>query len=398
MNDLRIGLSYGDVLLVPRRSPVDGRNDVDLSTSFTPSVELETPLVAAAMDTVTEAELAIELSRAGGVGVLHRFLEPDDQAAQVERVTAADERVAAAVGINEDYVARSDGLVAAGVDALVVDVAHGHLERTLEAVEQLRATFPNTDLVAGNVATPAGVEDLAAAGADCVKVGIGPGSHCTTRKVAGAGVPQLTAVDDCATAAADLDVTICADGGIRTSGDAVKALMAGADTVMVGSLLAGTEEAPGAVVEVDGTRYKRSRGMATTTAAEKRDDKESEVRADEGVEALTPYKGPVADVVAEFRAGIQSGLSYCGGHTIPAAREKAEFIRVAPSAKAREGYHADHDWEGVSVDSEANALENGENVVDSEANDGDGEATAVDNGANDGDESQVGDASAVNDD
>ncbi|MGQ3411149.1 guanosine monophosphate reductase [Natrinema sp. LN54] len=353
MNDLRTGLSYGDVLLVPNRSPVDSRSDVDLSTPFTPNLELDTPVVSAAMDTVTEAELAIELSRAGGLGVLHRFLTADEQSAQVEKVKAAGERVAAAVGINEDYVDRSAALVEAGVDALVVDVAHGHLERTLEAVETLREEFPSTDLVAGNVATPEGVTDLAAAGADCVKVGIGPGSHCTTRKVAGAGVPQLTAVDDCATAAEDLDVTICADGGIRTSGDAAKALMAGADTVMLGSLLAGTEEAPGAVVEVDGDRYKRSRGMATTTAAENRDDKEADVRADEGVEALTPYKGPVADVVGEFCAGIQSGLSYCGGHTVADARRKAEFIRVAPSAKEREGYHTDQDWEGVSVDSEA---------------------------------------------
>ena len=353
MNDLRTGLSYGDVLLIPHRSPVDSRSDVDLSTRFTPSIELETPLVSAAMDTVTEADLAIALSRAGGLGVLHRFLTPDEQAEQVETVTAAGEQVAAAVGINEDHVARAETVVAAGVDALVVDVAHGHLERTLHVVEELAEAFPDTDLVAGNVATPAGVEDLAAAGADCVKVGIGPGSHCTTRKVAGAGVPQLTAVDDCATAADAAGVTICADGGIRTSGDAVKALMAGADTVMLGSLFAGTAEAPGAVLEVDGTRYKRSRGMATTAAAEKRDDKEAEVRADEGVEALTPFKGSVGDVVAEFTAGIQSGLSYCGGHTIATAREKAEFMRVAPSAKAREGYHTDHDWEGVSVESEA---------------------------------------------
>ncbi len=364
LRDLRTGLSYGDVLLVPQRSPVDSRSTVDLETPFTPSVDLETPLVAAAMDTVTEAELAVELSRAGGLGVLHRFLTVAEQAEQVERVKEADEQVAAAVGINEDYVKRSDAIVDAGVDAIVVDVAHGHLERTLEAVEQLSEAFPETDLVAGNVATPAGVEDLAAAGADCVKVGIGPGSHCTTRKVAGAGVPQLTAVDDCASAAEDLDVTICADGGIRTSGDAVKALMAGADTVMVGSLLAGTEEAPGAVVEVDGTRYKRSRGMATTAAAEDRDDKDVDVDADEGVEALTPYKGPVADVVEEFCAGIRSGLSYCGGHTIPAARDGAEFIRVAPSAKDREGYHTDHDWEGVSVESESETVTEADLVAD----------------------------------
>jgi IMP dehydrogenase len=359
MNELRTGLSYGDVLLVPNRSPVDSRSDIDLSTPLTPSVELDTPLVSAAMDTVTEAELALELARSGGFGVLHRFLTPEEQAQQVKQVKAADEQVGAAVGINEDYVARSAAVVAAGVDVLVVDVAHGHLDRALDAVETLAEEFPDTDLVAGNVATPAGVEDLAAAGADCVKVGIGPGSHCTTRKVAGAGVPQLTAVDDCATAAEDLDVTICADGGIRTSGDAVKALMAGADTVMLGSLFAGTEEAPGAVVEVDGTRYKRSRGMATTAAAEDRDDKQNNVSADEGVEALTPYKGPVAAVAEEFCAGIRSGLSYCGGHTIPAAREKAEFIRVARSAKEREGFHADHDWEGVNVESEVTQVGDG---------------------------------------
>ncbi|WP_089825166.1 guanosine monophosphate reductase [Halogranum amylolyticum] len=351
MDNLRTGLSYGDVLLVPQRSPVASRTDVDLSTRLTSNVELETPLVSAAMDTVTEAALATELSRAGGFGVLHRFLTPDEQARQVEAVTAAGEQVGAAVGINEDYVARSTALVSAGVDALVVDVAHGHLERALEAVDTLASELPDVDLIAGNVATPAGVADLAAAGADCVKVGIGPGSHCTTRKVAGAGVPQLTAVDDCATAAAEQGVTICADGGIRTSGDAVKALMAGADTVMLGSLFAGTAEAPGALIEIDGKQYKRSRGMATTAAAEDRDDKPEDVSADEGVEALTPYKGPVSTVAAEFTAGIRSGLSYCGGHTIQAARENAEFIRVAHSAQEREGFHTDHDWEGISVDS-----------------------------------------------
>jgi IMP dehydrogenase len=229
------------------------------------------------------------------------------------------------------------------------------MERALDAVADIRAEYSALDLVAGNVATPEGVADLAAAGADCVKVGIGPGSHCTTRKVAGAGVPQLTAVDDCAEAAADHGVSICADGGIQTSGDAVKALMAGADTVMLGSLFAGTAEAPGTEVEIDGVRYKRSRGMATTAAAEERSDKAETVTADEGVEGLTPYKGPVGDVAREFCAGIRSGLSYCGGHDIAAAREKAEFVRVAPSAKEREGAHSDDEWETVSVDSTKHA-------------------------------------------
>lgn len=351
MKNLQTGLSYGDVLLVPQRSPVDSRGDVDLSTRLTPDLPLETPLVSAAMDTVTEADLAVTLGEAGGLGTIHRFLTVDRQAAEVRRVTESGQPVAAAVGIDEDYLGRTGALVEAGVDAVVVDVAHGHMERTLTAVTDLREAFPGLDLVAGNVATPSGVEDLATAGADCVKVGIGPGSHCTTRKVAGAGVPQLTAVDNCAAAAREHGVTVCADGGIRTSGDAVKALMAGADTVMMGSLFAGTQEAPGAVVEVDGVRYKRSRGMATTAAAQDREDKEGDVRADEGVEGLTPYKGPVTDVAEEFCAGIRSGLSYCGGHTVEAAREKAEFIRVAGSAKEREGAHTDQEWETVSVDS-----------------------------------------------
>jgi IMP dehydrogenase len=364
MDDLRTGLSYGDVLLVPNRSPVDSRSDVDLSTSLTPALTLETPLVSAAMDTVTEAGLAIALSEAGGLGTIHRFLSVEGQAAEVREASEAGAQVGAAIGINEEFVERSAAVLDAGADALVVDVAHGHMERSLDAVARLRDEFPEVTIVAGNVATPDGIRDLADAGADCVKVGIGPGSHCTTRKVAGAGVPQLTAVDDCADAAEEMGVTTIADGGIRTSGDAVKALMAGADAVMLGSLFAGTKEAPGVVIEHDGHRYKRSRGMATTAAAKERDDKENNVRADEGVEGLTPYKGPVADVVSEFCAGMQSGLSYCGGHTIAEAREKAEFIRVAPSAAEREGFHADHDWEGVTVDSEASSDTDGDVTAD----------------------------------
>ncbi|QSG14506.1 guanosine monophosphate reductase [Halapricum desulfuricans] len=353
MDNVRTGLSYGDALLVPQRSPVDSRSDVDLSTQLTPEIELETPLLSAPMDTVTEAETAIALSEAGGFGTVHRFMAVDEQVEAVERVVAAGERCGAAVGIAEDTIARAEAVLEVGASLVMVDVAHGHLERTLDAVSELRDAFPDAEIVAGNVATKRGVRDLADAGADAVKVGIGPGSHCTTRRVAGAGVPQLTAVDDCSDAAEPLGVPIIADGGIQTSGDAVKALMAGADTVMMGSLFAGTEEAPTEIVEVDGTRYKRSRGMATTAANENRSDKDADTAApdaDEGVEALTEYKGPLADVAAEFAAGMRSGLSYVGGHTIEQARERAEFIRVAPGAKDREGAHSDHDWETVSVD------------------------------------------------
>lgn len=353
MENLRTGLSYDDVLLVPQRSPVDSRSDVDLSTNLTPGIELDVPLLSAPMDTVTEAETAIALSKAGGFGTVHRFMNVDEQAAEVKRVAEAGERAGAAVGIAEDAVTRTEALLEAGATAIVVDVAHGHLEACLDTVSRLRREFPGAELIVGNVATAAAVDDLHSAGADAVKVGIGPGSHCTTRKVAGAGVPQLTAIDDTAEVAHDYGMSVIADGGIRSSGDAVKALVAGADTVMMGSLFAGTTEAPTEVIEKDGRKYKRSRGMATTAANEDRSDKSAEEAApaaDEGVEALTEFKGPLADIVAEFTAGIRSGFSYCGGHTIEAARENAEFIRVDQGAKDREGAHADHDWETITLD------------------------------------------------
>jgi IMP dehydrogenase len=337
--ELREGLSYGDVLVVPQRSPVDSRSDVDLTTNLTPGLELDAPVLAAPMDTVTETATAVALDAVGGLGVIHRFASVDEQATMVRRASEAGAQVGAAVGIDEDYLARAEAVLDAGADCVVVDVAHGHMERCLDAVATVDHEF-DAEIVAGNVVTPAGVEDLAAAGADGVKVGVGPGSHCTTRKVTGAGMPQLTAVDDCADAAADLDVCIVADGGIRTSGDAVKALVAGADTVMLGSFFAGTDEAPGEVVEVDDGRYKRSRGMSTTAANEARTDKrDNGPGADEGVEGLTPYTGPLEPKTTEFLWGIKSGLSYCGGHTLDGARAKAEFVRVSPSAAEREGAH-----------------------------------------------------------
>ncbi|MFB6096048.1 MAG: guanosine monophosphate reductase [Haloferacaceae archaeon] len=339
--DIRDGLSYDDVMLVPKRSPVDSRSEVDLTTTLAPGLELSVPITSAAMDTVTETDLAIALSEQGGLGVLHRFLAVDEQARQVRDVTDVGERVGAAVGINEDHFERATALVEAGVDALVIDVAHGHMERCLAVVEELAETFPETALVAGNVATAAGTRDLARAGADCVKVGVGPGSHCTTREKTGAGVPQLTAVMDAAAVADDLGVSLIADGGIRTSGEIVKALMAGADAVMLGGLLSGTTEAPGAVVERDGGTYKVSRGMASKEADAERTDKESlELTHAEGVAGLTPHRGSVAEVVAELESGVRSGISYCGAATVSGARANAEFVRVSDGAKSREGVHA----------------------------------------------------------
>jgi guanosine monophosphate reductase len=333
------GLSFDDVLLVPRRSPVDSRDDVDLATRLAPGLDLALPVTSAAMDSVTETEMARAIGEAGGLGVIHRFLPPAEQSQMIESVAEDDLPVGGAVGIAEDYVERAASLVDAGVSLLVVDVAHGHMERTLEATAELAQEFPETPLCAGNVVTREGVADLAAAGADCIKVGVGPGSHCTTREVTGFGVPQFTAVERCADAASEQGVTTIADGGIRSSGDAVKALLAGADAVMMGGYFAGCEEAPGEVVEIDGERYKRSRGMSTAAAAEDREDKSEDVEADEGVEAATRYTGPVESRLSEFAAGLRSGLSYAGAHDLATARENARFMRVTGTTKGRNGAH-----------------------------------------------------------
>jgi guanosine monophosphate reductase len=333
------GLSYDDVLAVPQRSPVDSRDDVDLTTKLGDGLELSVPVVTAAMDTVTEAAMARAIGEHGGLGVVHRFLSIEEQARMVQSVT--DDGVAAtgSVGIAESHLDRAEALVDAGARLLVLDVAHGHMERAIESTRELAETFPDTPICAGNVATKAGVADLAAAGADCVKVGVGPGSHCTTREVTGFGVPQFTAVDRCADAATESGVKTIADGGIRTSGDAVKALLAGADAVMMGGYFAGCEESPGEVVEIDGQQYKRSRGMATAAAAEDREDKAGGVEAEEGIEAVTEHVGPVGPRLEEFAAGIRSGLSYAGAHDLDGARERVEFIKVRETTKRRNGPH-----------------------------------------------------------
>ncbi|CCQ36428.1 inosine-5'-monophosphate dehydrogenase [Natronomonas moolapensis 8.8.11] len=335
----KTGLSYDDVLAVPQRSPVDSRDDVDLSTDLAGGLELSLPIATAAMDTVTEAEMARAVAEAGGLGVVHRFLPIDEQARMVGGVAADGLPVAGAVGIAESYLDRAESLVESGASALVLDVAHGHMDRAIEATAELSGTFPGTPICAGNVATEAGVADLAEAGADCVKIGVGPGSHCTTREVTGFGVPQFTAVERCSSAARKHGVTTIADGGIRGSGDAVKALLAGADAVMMGGFFAGCAESPGEIIETDGQRYKRSRGMATAAAAEDREDKAGDVEAEEGVEAVMEYKGPVEPRLAEFAAGLRSGLSYAGAHDLETARENAEFMEVRPTTNRRNGAH-----------------------------------------------------------
>ena len=464
-------LTFDDVLLVPRHSTVLPK-DTSTRTRSSRGLWLNVPLVAAAMDTVTESEMAIAMARAGGIGVLHKNMSIDRQAAEVDRVkrsesgmirnpitlqptatlreavalmarfrisgvpvvdgagrlvgiitnrdlqferqldrplaeamtkdglitapvgtsldeaeqimgrhrieklpvvdasgaliglitvkdihkrrqyptAAKDEQgrlmVAAAIGAGGDFLARAKALVEAGVDALIVDTAHGHSQGVLDATAAVREAFPAVQLVAGNIATEAAARALVERGVDAVKVGVGPGSICTTRVVAGIGVPQLTAVMDAVRGAGD--VPVIADGGIKYSGDIVKALAAGASTVMMGSMLAGTEESPGESVLAEGRRYKMIRGMGSLSAMQDgsadRYFQEGEASTrkfvPEGIEGRVPYKGPVADVLYQMIGGIRSGMGYTGCATIDALRTETEFTRIT-AAGLRESHPHD---------------------------------------------------------
>src|ERR671932_1357824 len=471
-----LALTYDDVLLVPCRSAVASRRDVDTSTRLTRELRLNIPIVAANMDTVTEARMARAMAREGGIGIIHRFMPIEQEAAEVQRVKRPEEGVGgrhlhtiapnrtlseamtllgrhnvnsllvvgdgdrllgivtsrdvlfaedtsqpidrvmtggdhlvtapvgtrleqarrilhehrleklplvddtghlrglitardvlrltehpsaardsqgrlvvgAAIGAVGDYMERAQALVAADVDVLVVDIAHGHSEHALQATRRVKDAFPRVQLISGNVATSDGVRDLAEAGADAIKVGVGPGAACSTRVVAGVGVPQLSAVMQCVAAAAELDLPIVADGGVRTSGDLTKALAAGAETVMIGSLLAGTEESPGRTVVRNGARYKVYRGMASLGAAEARRQRESsedvldELAAavvPEGVEAVVPYRGSLAEVLYQQVGGLRSGMSYLNARTLEDLRKHARFVRMTDAGRAESKPH-----------------------------------------------------------
>jgi IMP dehydrogenase len=353
-----LGLTFDDVLLIPQYSEILP-GEASVSTRFSRNIHLKTPVVSAAMDTVTEERMAIAIALEGGIGVVHRNQAPERQAEEVAAVKAAVVppdaasanvdargrlRVAAAVGVGTDSIARAEGLVAAGVDALVVDTAHGHTRNVIDALRRYRAAYGTSiDLLAGNVATPEGTAALIDAGADGVKVGIGPGSICTTRIVAGVGVPQLTAIMMCAAEAHSAGLPIIGDGGIRYSGDIVKALAAGADSVMLGRLLAVAEESPGESERVGGRVVKEYRGMGSLGAMSAGSDRYPQIDrhklVPEGVEARISVEGPLSDILYQLIGGMRAGMTYCGAESITDLRVKARFVRLTQSGQVESHPH-----------------------------------------------------------
>lgn len=334
---LKEAVTFDDVLLVPSYSEVLPK-DVSLKTRFSRNITLEVPFISAAMDTVTEAPMAIAMAKAGGIGVIHKNMSAEKQAAEVAKVKAEGFKVAAGAGITTDVLDRVSKLVEAGVDAIVLDSAHGHSKGVIDALKKVKAAFPGIDVVVGNIATAEAARALVEAGADALKVGIGPGSICTTRVVAGVGVPQLTAIGDVASAAGD--VPVIADGGLRYSGDVVKALAAGAHTVMCGSMFAGTDEAPGEVV--DGVKSYRGMGSIDAMQAGSADryfQKGGGKLVPEGVVATVPYKGSVSDIIFQLAGGLRSGMGYTGSATIEALHN-ACFVKISP-ASLRENHPHD---------------------------------------------------------
>jgi IMP dehydrogenase len=341
------GLTFDDVLLIPARSDVLPAQ-VSTRTQLTKSIALEIPILAAAMDTVCESRMAIALGKLGGLGVIHRNLVIADQAREVEQAKNAGVLVGAAIGVSGDADERAAALVVAGVDVIVIDVAHGHSAGVIRMVEKVKARH-RVQVLAGNVVTVEGTEELIAAGADAVKVGVGPGAICTTRVVAGAGMPQITAICDCADAADRHGIPICADGGIQQSGDIAKAIGAGASTVMLGGLLAGVDESPGDVVETAEGRFKTYRGMGSLGAMAARrsgdrygqgDVSEFSKIVPEGVEGHVRSVGPLAPYLHQLVGGVRAGMKYVGAATIEDLRTKATFVRIS-GAGLRESHPHD---------------------------------------------------------
>jgi IMP dehydrogenase len=333
------GLTFDDVLLMPKHSEMNSRRAPNLESKVTKNFTLKTPIISANMDTVTEAQMAIKMAELGGLGILHRFMTPDEQVKQVkimrEKIKPMGLPVAASIGVKEEGMRRADLLADAGVDIFTIDIAHGDSVMMLEVLDYVKKKYPKIDVIAGNTAMPDGVQRLINHGADAVKVGIGPGSMCTTRIITGCGVPQLTAVAMCVVEAQKYGVPVIADGGIKTSGDIVKAFGAGAQTVMLGSMLSGCLETPG---EIEGGK-KRYRGMASKDAQVSWRGELPTGMAAEGEARWVSCKGSVENIVHELCGGIRSGMTYLNANSIAEIYKNARFMEMTSSGMVESKPH-----------------------------------------------------------
>ena len=333
-------LCFDDVLLVPQGSEVISRSDISLQASLGKDMRFRLPIISSPMDTVTESEMAVNMSWNGGLGIIHRYNTIEEQQSLVKKSLSSsqcdgDEIVGAAIGVSGDYVERASALREAGARILCIDIAHGHHALMRHALRVLRNTFgESVHIMAGNVATRDATNDLADWGADSIRVGIGGGSICSTRIQTGHGIPTFQSIVDCA--GTDRDVAIVADGGIRNSGDIVKALAAGADFVMLGSLLAGTEESPGDIIYYNGEKCKQYRGMASIEAQIQWRGHTASV---EGVSSQVPWKGSLSSILQGLETGIRSGFSYTGASNLRELQARSQFITQTSAGAVESSTH-----------------------------------------------------------
>lgn len=340
---MKTALSFDDVLLVPQTSEVMSRKDVDTSTFISKNLTLKIPVISSCMNTVTETHMAISMWKNGGLGIIHRYNTIDEQVKMFVDVKHNNANCAVAIGATGDYLERAAKLIDNGVNIICIDVANGHSKVCIDAIKHIRKTYPNITLVAGNVATGEGAARLVDAGADSIRVGIGSGGACTTRLVSGCGLPTLYSLFDCKEYLDKLgynNFSLIADGGIKTSGDIVKSLASGAHVVILGQLLAATDESPGEIIEKEGLRYKKYQGMSSFVAqADWRPEKKDEI-VPEGETTLLPYKGSVDKILYQLIGGLRSGMSYCGAFNIKQLQEKAKFIQITSAGWTESKPHA----------------------------------------------------------
>ncbi len=336
MVPIKEALTFDDVTLAPNYSEIMP-SEVDTSVSLTNYLKLKVPLLSSAMDTVTESKMAIALAKAGGIGVIHRNLDINQQVLEIKKVKKLSLKVGAAIGASEKEFVRAKEIIKEGVDLIVVDTAHGHTKKVGEIIKYVKKIKKNKiALCAGNIATPQAAKFLIKLGVDIIKVGIGPGSICTTRLVAGIGVPQLSAILSVRNGIKNKKVKIISDGGIKYSGDLAKAFAAGADAVMIGSLFAGTNETPGKLIKKNGKLYKSFRGMGSVGAMNKgsadryfqKKQKDVSKYVAEGVEGYVKYKGDVGSIIYKLVGGLRSSMGYLGSKNITRLRDKPNFVKI----------------------------------------------------------------------